>query len=174
MESIKKMTIAEAKERITNEFCSLMTKDDVLRLLDSINDDDLERQNLELKIENKQPTKPELPEIAQINDGCIHFDVNDNESIHNKIQEIGNLNYPCRFICKDSLNPAVIVYSARINAGWRTTGNGGAQNLMNYFLNTDAAYAEANHYNSIIRWEIIMAEMQRNNIARLTVTVCPQ
>ena len=85
MESIKKMTIAEAKERITNEFCSLMTKDDVLRLLDSINDDDLERQNLELKIENKQPTKPELPEIAQINDGCIHFDVNDNESIHNKI-----------------------------------------------------------------------------------------
>ena len=36
MENLKKMTIDEAKKRIEAEFCSLMTKKDVLRLLDEL------------------------------------------------------------------------------------------------------------------------------------------
>ncbi len=102
------------------------------------------------------------------------FAVQVNTSIHDVINrpETPNLPIPCRFICRNSANPNQIVYPT-INGAWRRTGFGGNQNIYTYFDNTDANYANANDYNSPIRWQFIQEEMVRLNIEEITVEVHP-
>ena len=103
---------------------------------------------------------------------CILFKVNINESIHDVVNNYPNLPIPCRFICRNSLNPNQFVYPSVINYGWRKTGNG-LQNIYTYFNNVDINYANNHGYNANIRWRFIQEEMQIMGINEITVTVCP-
>lgn len=135
-----------------------------------------EKPNANAKTMNSKPNKPKTsnPTITS-EEHCLQFTVNVNQSIHQVINNGQNLNLPipCKFICRNTLNPNQVVYPSAINGGWRQTGNIGNQNIYTYFDNTDAAYANNNGYTSNIRCEIIQQEMQILGINEITVTVCP-
>ena len=101
------------------------------------------------------------------------FTVQVNASIHAVINSPGapNLPIPCQFICRNSANHDQIVYPT-INGAWRRTGLG-VQNIYTYFNNIDPNYANANDYNSPIRWQFIQEEMVQLNIEEITVEVHP-
>ena len=97
MENLKKMTIDEAKNRIKAEFCSLMTKEDVLRLLDSLENccDDgvkIQIQDFEKPIEPMilKSTIKDKSDSNKSTDKCITFSVHLNENIRDVVRRIEN------------------------------------------------------------------------------------
>ena len=130
----------------------------------------------EAKVMNSKPNKPITSNPIIISEEhCLQFTVNINQSIHAVINngQNQNLPIPCRFICRNTLNPNQVVYPSLINGGWRKTGNNGNQNIYTYFDNTDATYANNNGYTSNIRWEIIQQEMRILSINEITLIICP-
>ena len=134
-----------------------------------------EKPNAKAKTMNSKPNKPKTsnPTITS-EEHCLQFTVNINQSIHTVINngQNQNLPIPCKFICRNTLNPNQVVYPSLINGGWRTTG-GGVQNIFTYFNNVDDNYSNNHGYNSNIRWQFIQEEMQIMGINEITVTVCP-
>jgi hypothetical protein len=101
MENLKKMTIAQAKEQIKNEFCSWMTKEDVLRLLDSLENccDDgvkIQIQEFEKPIEPLvlRSTIKDKSDSNKSTDKCMTFSVHLNENILDVVKRIGPNNLP--------------------------------------------------------------------------------
>jgi hypothetical protein len=134
-----------------------------------------EKPNARAKVMNSKPNKPKTSNPSAISEEhCLQFTVNVNESIHAVINngQNQNLPIPCKFICRNTLNPNQVVYPSAINGGWRTTG-GGKQNIYTYFNNVDDNYSNNHGYNSNIRWQFIQEEMQIMGINEITVTVCP-
>jgi hypothetical protein len=115
-----------------------------------------------------------MPNTTQTNNkqqGCVTFKVNDNQSIHDRVNAQQNLPIPSKFICRNSDNPNQIVYPKK-NGAWRETGRG-IQNIYSYFTSPDASYAKQKNYESNTRWIFIQEEMKELNIKQITVTVCP-
>ena len=115
-----------------------------------------------------------MPNTTQTNNkqqGCVTFTVNDNQSIHDRVNAQQNLPIPSKFICKNTADPNQIVYPKEKGA-WRKTG-GGKQDIYSYFTSPDASYAKQKNYESNTRWIFIQEEMKELNIKQITVTVCP-
>jgi len=153
MENLKKMTIAEAKERIENEFCSLMTKKAVLRLLDSLEnccDDGVELTK----------AKPIIEEIKNANfENCVEFTVLSNQSVHTIIQGVVLPNSQSyEIILFNSQNPHQRVFALNNGAPSRT-GNPRA-----YFSRVGG--------DGPARYIQIQREMIDNGINEITVRVC--
>jgi len=101
-----------------------------------------------------------------VNNGCIEFKVNVNESIHDVVQNIPNLPKPCKFICRNSIYPNQVIYRSKNKRGWRTTGTG-KQDIYTYFKAPDTANLDT------LKWQMIQNEMQKNKIENIIVSVCP-
>lgn len=130
------------------------------------------KENPEKQKQEKKPTNSPLfsHQILSENDcieGCIEFTVNKDQSIATVIRGIPGLpEGPCIVICKDSNDPAQIIYAKKNDDGWRRTGTG-KQNIYTYFANVDTNLR--NQY----RWVVIQNEMIEKKIDEITVKVCP-
>jgi hypothetical protein len=183
MENLKKMTIAEAKERIKNEFCSLMTKEDVLRLLDEL-ENCCEEEAKQIGTDSGGTNVPEglTPDLTKKtdsnatdykpfdsdNDKCKTYTVYIEEDIHTRTNETPGLNRGKVSIkIYDSNNP-----NTEFNL-WTLghTGKNG-QNIYSYFKTECSQKAQGTsgcrYRNDAIRWW-----MEQNNIEQITVKVCP-
>ena len=178
MENLKKMTIDEAKKRIEAEFCSLMTKKDVLRLLDSLenccDDEVIEEPTVAL---NKLVTGKKKEELITTEGSCKKFFVpyDINRSIHDVVNEQGTLNIlgnlahsPCKFLIYNSNDENNLVYPSKNNNGWRNTGNGN-QDIRTFFSAPDESAAGGRRS----KYQIIREEMRSKGIKEITVLVCP-
>ncbi len=115
-----------------------------------------------------------MPNTTQTNNkqqGCVTFTVNDNQSIHDRVNDQKKLPIPSKFICRNTADPNQIVYPKE-NGDLRKTG-GGKQDIYDYFTSPDKSYAKRKNYESNTRWEFIQEEMKELNIKQITVTVCP-
>jgi len=180
MENLKKMTIDEAKKRIEAEFCSLMTKKDVLRLLDSLENccDDrvIEEPTVAL---NKLVTGTKKEGLITTEGSCKKFFVpyDINRSIDDVVNEqgtldiLGNLAHsPCKFLIYNSNDENNLVYPSQYKNGWRNTGNGNQQDIRTFFSAPDESAAGARRQ----KYEIIREEMRTKGIKEITVLVCPR
>jgi hypothetical protein len=133
-----------------------------------------DKLNAKTKAMNSKPNKPKTSDSTDKSEKkCISFTVNVIQSIHVVVNGIPYLPIPCRFICRNTLNPNQVVYEALNNGGWRRTGDRGVQNIYDYFINTDSKYSKNHGYISEVKWQFIQEEMQNLGINQITVTVCP-
>ena len=184
MENQKKMTIAQAKERIENEFCSWMTKKDVLRLLDELENccDDENKigiQKLKDSIvpivesnsfnpkENTNTTNLVSINAKLIPKGCVEFEVTRYQDIRDIVNNYPNLPIgPCSIELFYENREDVRIYinnkKRKINKLNRT--------LYKYFNSPDTSH------NDTIRWLMVKNEMNAPNkiIDKITVRVCPR
>ena len=180
MENLKKMTIDEAKKRIEAEFCSLMTKEDVLRLLDELENccDDENKigiQKLKDSIvpivesnsfnpkENTNTTDLVSINTKLIPKGCIEFPVTRHQDIKKIANTIPNLpKGPCSIELFYENRKDIRIY---INNKKRNIGIKG-RTLYDYFSATD---------NNTAKWRLVQNEMNAPNkiIDKITVRVCP-
>ena len=128
-----------------------------------------DKPNAKAKAINSKPNEPKTSDSADKSEGkCISFTVNVNQSILAVVIGIPNLPIPCRFICKNSLNPYQVVYPLK-NENWRKT-----EDIYKYFSRPDDSYQINHAYTSNIKWRFIQEEMQNRGINEITVTVCPK
>lgn len=183
MEIIKKMTIAEAKERITNEFCSLMTKKDVLRLLDELQNCCDEHKKIALQdsqksfmpaIESSSYQPKGISDIKHnlfVNDKanqkkeCMQFPVLRNQKISDVANTILNLHVgPCSIELFYENRDDVRIYINNKKRKIRTAG----RTLYDYFTSQDTTYQNTS------KWKMVQDEMNAPNktIEKITVRVC--
>jgi len=180
MENQKKMTIDEAKKRIEAEFCSLMTKKDVLRLLDEL-ENCCKEEAKQIGTDSGGTNVPEglttdLTKKADSNasdykhpdqDKCKTYTVSQNEDIHTKTNTIRGLHHG-----EVSIEIYQSTYPKRQFDLWTLghTGRNG-QNIYSYFSTpcSDKAQETSGYRdrNDAIRWW-----MEHNNIEEITVKVC--
>lgn len=179
MENIKKMTIAQAKERIENEFCSLMTKKDLLRLLDELENccEDVVIEEHAMTLD-KLATGKKKEGLITTEGSCKKFFVpyDKHKSINVVVNEKGTLNIlgnlthsPCKFLIYNSNNEKELVYKSLNNYGWRNTGKG-KQDIRTFFSAPDESKAGGGR----LKYKIIMEEMHSKKIKEITVLVCPK
>ena len=183
MENLKKMTIDEAKKRIEAEFCSLMTKEDVLRLLDELENccDDENKigiQKLKDSIvpivesnsfnpkENTYTTDLVSINTKLIPKGCVEFQVTRYDDIRDIANTFPHLpEGPCTIELFYENREDVRIYInnkiRKINIINRT--------LYDYFTSPDTSH------NNTSKWRMVKNEMNaiNNIIDEITVRVCP-
>ena len=162
MENIKKMTIAEAKQRIEREFSTLMTKKSVLRLLDSLENccdaaaelkeivTDPKKAGTLITKENKDPYF----------DKYVEFKVLSTQSVHKEIQSVALPNaYSYRIILFNSQDPNQRVFALNNEVPCNT----GSPNQ--YFSRPDGT--------GTVRYKKIQEEMKIKGINEIIVRVSP-
>jgi hypothetical protein len=165
------MTIAEAKEKIKVEFCSIFTKDEVLSLLSLINNDSIKSQNVNLIAEGEVISTEVDEEIATAD--LREFKVHKHENIHMVVQNQENLPNPCKFIIQSSEEPHQTVYPGNEKNGWRIIEAGDDDSIYKYFGRNDLLYSEQNKSEHKSRWAIIQEEMKKKGITEIRVLVDP-
>jgi hypothetical protein len=162
--NLKKNPNAENQKHITyaiQQKRQIVEKDSIERWCKEV-------PNVKAKTMNSKPNKPKTVNPSIIaEEHCLKFTVNVNQSIHTVVINIPNLLIPCRFICRNTLNPNQVVYTKQ-NGNWRNTGD-----IFSYFTRPDDNYSNNHGYISNIRWRFIQEEMQILEINEITVTVCP-
>ncbi len=116
-----------------------------------------------------------MPNTTQTNNnqqGCVTFTVNNNQSIHDRVNDQKKLPVPSKFICRNSADPNQIVYP-KTSVQWRSSGGKGEQDIYSFFNRQDPDYAKPKNYQSNTRWKFIQEEMKELKIKQITVTVCP-
>jgi len=186
MENLKKMTIDEAKKRIEAEFCSLMTKKDVLRLLDSL-ENCCEEESKPIGTDSGGTNVPEglTPDLTKKadsnatdykpfdsdNDKCKTYTVDIEEDIHTRTNETPGLHRgEVKIEIYDSNNP-----NKKFDLwSFETTGNNNdlnAQGIYDYFNNTCPDKAKKKT-GCKLKKEAIFWWMVNKNIKEITVKVC--
>ena len=183
MENQKKMTIAQAKERIENEFCSLMTKKDVLRLLDELENccDDENKigiQKLKDSIvpivesnsfnpkENTNTTNLVSINAKLIPKGCVEFPVTRYQDIRDIVNNYPNLPIgPCSIELFYENRKDVRLYINGKKRKIRTI----ERTVFEYFDEPDTNNRDTK------KWLMVKNEMNATNkiIDKITVRVCP-
>ena len=180
MENLKKMTIDEAKKRIKAEFCSLMTKEDVLRLLDSL-ENCCEEESKPIGTDSggtnvPEGLTPDLTKKADSNasdykhpdkDKCKTYTVDIEQDIHARTNETPGLHRgEVSIEIYDSNNPKTTFNLWKLGH----TGKNG-QNIYGYFKTECSQKAQEEsgyrYRNDAIRWW-----MEHYNIEQITVKVC--
>ena len=187
MENLKKMTIAEAKERIKNEFCSLMTKEDVLRLLDSLEnccEDENKNGIQKLKdsivpiVESNSFNPKEntyTTDLVSINTklipkGCVEFEVTRYQDIKMIANTIPNLpKGPCKIELFYENREDVRIYINNKIRSIRDNNKPKKRTVFQYFDSPDTTHGNTK------KWLMVKNEMNATNkiIDKITVRVCP-
>ena len=187
MENLKKMTIAEAKERIKNEFCSLMTKEDVIRLLDELEnccEDENKNGIQKLKdsivpiVESNSFNPKEntnTTDLVSINaklipKGCVEFQVTRYDDIRDIANTFPHLpKGPCTIELFYENREDVRIYINNKIRNIRDNNKPKKRTVFQFFDSPDTAHG------STMKWKMVQDEMNAPNkiIDKITVRVCP-